>query len=117
MPNRRYANSTNRELQIKKQFEEDGWYAVRASGSHGIADVVALRPAEGCANPAHYEAKFIQVKTSQKIREPKIVMLAEESACGYINVEYHSFPVKNKLFFEAERKRKEKNKKKSGKLK
>lgn len=117
MPNRKYTNSTNRELQLKKQFEQNGWYAIRASGSHGIADVVALRPAKGCTNPAHYEAKFIQVKTSQAIREEKIVTLAEDSACGFINVDYYYFPVKNKLFFEAQRKRKEKDKKKAEKLK
>ena len=108
MANRKYANSAVRELRIKKDFEEDGWYAIRASGSHGIADVVTLRPAKGCTNPAHFEAKFIQIKTSQNIREKKVKMLALESACGYINVEYHYYPVKNKKFFEAQRKRKAK---------
>lgn len=104
-------------MQIKQQFEKDGWYAVRSSGSHGIADVVALRPAAGCVDPAHYEVRFIQVKTSQSFREEKVKVLAEESSCGFINVEYRYFPVRNKLFLEAERKRKEKDKQKSKKPK
>lgn len=104
MPNNRYANSANRELRIKKELEDEGWYAVRASGSHGIADVVALRPARGCSDPAHYQARFIQVKTSQKIKEAKIEVEAQDSACGFINVEYHFYPIKNKVFFAQQKK-------------
>ena len=114
--NRSYANSARRENEIKKQLEKLGWYAVRASGSHGIADVVAVRPAaHKCSDPAHYEVKFIQIKTSQNIKEEKVSLSAEESACGLINVEFHFFPVKNKVFLEAARKRKEKDKKKKEK--
>ena len=108
MPNRSYANSTRRELQIKKELEKEGWFAIRSSGSHGIADVVAVRPAPGCVDPSHYEVKFIQVKTSQSLKERKVSVSSEETACGYVNVEFHSFPVKNKVFFEEQRKRKEK---------
>lgn len=112
MPNNKYKNSSNRELQIKKELEEQGYYAIRASGSHGIADVVGLRPARKCSNPAHYEARFIQVKTSQSLREEKVEVEALDSPCGYINVEFQYYPVKNKVFFEKQRKRKEKEKKK-----
>lgn len=112
MPNRSYANSAKRELAIKKELEKEGWYAIRASGSHGIADVVAVRPVKGCTNPAHYQVRFIQVKTSQKIRESRVEVEAQDSACGFVNVETHFFPVKNKKFFEEKRKRKEKGNKK-----
>ncbi len=112
MPNRKYANSANRELAIKKELEAQGWYAVRASGSHGIADVVAVKPAKNCVNPEHYQVKFVQVKTSQALRERKVVKTAVDSPCGYINVEFHHFPVKNAKFRELARERKEKLKKK-----
>lgn len=108
MPNTKYINSTRRELEIKKQFEEEGWYSIRASGSHGIADVIALRPVKNCTDPSHYEIKFIQVKTSQSFKEKKVVVKAEDSPCGYINVEYWSFPVKNAKFRELAKKRKAK---------
>ena len=112
MPNRGYANSSNRELRVKKQLEDEGWYAVRASGSHGIADVVAVRPVRGCTNPAHYQVRFIQIKTSQAIREPKIELEAVDSACGFINVETWFYPVKNEKYWESYRKRKIKEEKK-----
>jgi hypothetical protein len=113
MPNRKYANSTRRELQVKKELEDQGWFAIRASGSHGTADVLAVRPVPGsCSNPAHYEVRFVQIKTSQAIREETVKMIAEETACGFVNVEYHYYPVKNEAFFALERKRKEKAKKK-----
>lgn len=111
MPNNRYVNSSKRELAIKKELEDEGWYAMRASGSHGIADVIAVRPVKGCANPAHFQVRFIQVKTSQLTKEEKVEVAVEDSACGMINVEYHHFPVKNKVFFEKQRKQKEKAKK------
>ena len=111
--NNKYKNSARREVEIKKKLEEEGWFAVRSSGSHGIADVLALRPARGCTNPAHYQARFIQVKTSQKIKEAKTEVEAQDSSCGFINVEMHYYPVKNKAFFEKQRKQKEKAKKTS----
>ena len=110
MPNKSYVNSSKRELQVKKQLEDEGWYAVRSSGSHGIADVVAVRPVKGCTNPAHYQVRFIQIKTSQTIKKHKIELEAVDAACGFINVEFHYFPVKNKAFFEKQRKQKEKKK-------
>lgn len=116
VPNTKYANSTRRENLIKKNLEKEGWYAVRSSGSHGIADVIGIRPATACTDPAHYEVKFIQVKTSQSIKEEKVTLLAEDSPCGFINVEFHFFPVKNKFFLEAERKRKEKDHQKKHKM-
>lgn len=110
MPNTKYANSARREMQIKHELEEDGWYAIRASGSHGLADVVAVKPVKSCTSPSHFEVKFIQVKTSQSIRELKIIPKAEDSPAGLINIEYRYFPVKNDKFWEAHKKRKEKAK-------
>lgn len=113
MPNTKYQNSSKKELEVKARFEKEGWYAIRASGSHGIADVIAIRPVANCVNPAHYEVKFIQVKTSQKFKEIKITAQAEESPCGLINVEYWNFPVKNAKFREMMKKVKAKATKKA----
>ena len=93
---------------LKNEFEEAGWYAIRASGSHGIADVIAIRPVANCTNPSHFEVKFIQVKTSQNIAEAKVKPLAVDSPCGMINVEYRYYPVKNKAYFAKRKKKKKK---------
>lgn len=106
MPNNKYANSTRRELAIKKEFEEQQWYAIRASGSHGIADVVALRPSKD----GLYEVKFIQVKTSQKILEEAKALKTVEAICGQIPVEFWYFPVRNTKNWALVRKQKLKKK-------
>lgn len=38
----RYTNGANFERQIKKAFEDSGWWVQRSAGSHGEADLVAL---------------------------------------------------------------------------
>ena len=38
----RYSNGANFERQIKKAFEDSGWWVQRSAGSHGEADLVAL---------------------------------------------------------------------------
>ena len=111
MPNNRYVNSAKREILLKKEFEDAGWYAVRTAGSHGPADVIAIRPVKKCTNPAHYEVKFLQVKTSQSIKEEKVSWQAEDSPCGLVNIEYRFYPVKNAKYRELAKKRKLKSKK------
>lgn len=111
MPNRNYINSYNRENELKLSYEKQGYYAIRAAGSHGVADVIALRPircGHRCACPDVFQVNFIQVKVSQGIREKKVTKKAEEVPFGFVNVEYHYFPVKNAKYREETRKRKEK---------
>lgn len=99
MPNNRYINSARRELEIKKHFEDLGWYAIRASGSHGVADVIAIRPVITTDNL--FEVKFIQVKTSQNIEEKKVVIKEQQISDNLkIQVEWWYFPVKNKKYWE-----------------
>lgn len=92
MPNNSYRRSANRERAIKAVLEKDGYYAVRAAGSHGNADVIAIRPAIDCANGFHYEVRFIQVKTNKQVKKFFTAYKVEESPCGMINVEYWNFP-------------------------
>lgn len=43
MPNRNYQNGRALEYRVKRQLEDDGWFVTRSSGSHGPADLVALK--------------------------------------------------------------------------
>jgi Holliday junction resolvase len=36
------------ENRVKKHLEEQGWFVLRAAGSHGCADLVAISPDEVC---------------------------------------------------------------------
>lgn len=56
-----------RERQVKKLLEEEGWFVIRAPASLGVADLVAIR------NQAHYprlllrpEVRFIECKANEK---------------------------------------------------
>jgi Holliday junction resolvase len=44
---RNYANGANAERRIKRELEARGAFVVRAAGSHGCADLVALWPHDG----------------------------------------------------------------------
>jgi Holliday junction resolvase len=43
VPNANYNRGAAFERRVKVFFEAEGWYAIRAAGSKGAADVVALR--------------------------------------------------------------------------
>lgn len=106
-----YLRSRARENQLKKSLEKDGYYTVRAAGSHGLADVIAIKPAT-CGDASHYEVRFLQVKVSEKLREAKTIYKVEDSPCGLINVEYIKYPVKSKKWHEHTRQLKRTTKKK-----
>lgn len=97
--NLNYRRSRARETQLKRNLEKEGYYTIRAAGSHGLADVIAIKPAE-CGNAFHYEVRFLQVKVSEKLRKQQHLYVVEDSPCGKINVEYIKYPVKSKKWYE-----------------
>ncbi|MBK9272888.1 MAG: hypothetical protein IPM48_14990 [Saprospiraceae bacterium] len=109
MPNKNYIRSRNREIMLANKFYKEGWYSIRAAGSKGNADVIAIRPAK-CSNPNHFEVKFIQVKVSQKLKNKSIVHKVEEAPFGMINVEYRKYPVKSGAWYKKYGKKSNRNK-------
>lgn len=97
--NLNYKRSRARENQLKLSLEKEGYYSIRAAGSKGIADVIAIKPVE-CANATHFEVRFLQVKVSEKFRNFQHLYEIENSPCGMINVEYLKYPVKSKKWHE-----------------
>ena len=60
-----------RERQIKKLLEEEGWFVIRAPGSLGVADLVAVRRSPLNVASAYglthlSEAMFIECKANEK---------------------------------------------------
>lgn len=84
-------------MSVKKQLESEGWYAIRASGSHGVADVVAIKPAP-CGGGDHFIVRFIQIKCSENLRSYKEITKVEEVPFGLVNVEYQKYPVKSEKY-------------------
>ena len=54
MGNKNYEKGVRKERRIKKELERAGWTVLRMAGSHGFADLVAIR-SDG-------KIRFIQVK-------------------------------------------------------
>ena len=72
----------------------------------GVADVIALRPLNDL-----FEVKFIQVKTSQNIKEKKVVVKEHQvTETLILQVEWWYFPVKNDHYWQKFRERVEKAK-------
>lgn len=73
MGNNNYVRGAAFERQVKAYLEAQGWFAIRAAGSHGLVDVLAIRP----DNVVH----FIQCKTGKakmsKAEWAKLASIAE----------------------------------------
>lgn len=92
--NLNYKRSRARETSLKHSLEKQGYYAIRAAGSKGLADIIAIKPAT-CGDAFHFEVRFIQVKVSEKLRNFQTSYKVEDSPCGLINIEYCKYPVKS----------------------
>lgn len=71
MPNKNYLRGRRLEWQVKKDLEADGWTVMRTAGSHGFADLIALRGDM---------IRFIQCKTIaiQKGSDAKVKQLKRD---------------------------------------
>ena len=53
MPNKNYVKGRAKEYKVKKQFEKEGYIVLRTAGSHGFADLIAVK---------YPHVRFIQCK-------------------------------------------------------
>ena len=65
-----YRRGSAFERKVKEMLELDGYYVVRSAGSHGVADLVAVKPGE---------VLFVQCKTTG-ISAAECNVLVETSA-------------------------------------
>ena len=72
-----YRRGSAFERRVKEMLELEGYYVVRSAGSHGVADLVAVKPGE---------VLFVQCKTS-KISAAECDILIKTSA------QYGAIPV------------------------
>ena len=57
MPNKNYLKGVRLERKAKAELEAQGYHVTRASGSHGLYDLIAVHP--------DYPVRLIQIKTSK----------------------------------------------------
>lgn len=81
MPNRNYEKGRRKEYKIRRNFERDGWIVLRTAGSHGFADLIAIKGKH---------TKFIQCKPDN-FSEAKTKRLMEKY--WWLNKEEHDWEV------------------------
>lgn len=94
MPNKNYRRSYSRERQVKLEGEKQGYYTIRSSGSHGVADVIWIKPLPTAKYG--FEVRFIQIKVSEHLQKKTIEKRVEETPFGPVEVEYWLFPVRKR---------------------
>lgn len=72
MPNNNRQRGDYFERRTRAALEAEGWLVVRAAGSFGVADLVALR--------RHYTPRLISCKTSHRLPRKEAVALADAAA-------------------------------------
>jgi len=76
MPNKNYLSGRRFEYQLKKDLESQGWLVTRASGSHGVYDLIALRESEQGPQVALFQCKVCKTDKVnpiiKKVRETLI---------------------------------------------
>jgi hypothetical protein len=70
MPNANYLRGRKFEWQVKKDLEGQGYHVIRASGSHGVFDLVAIGPG--------YSIRLIQCKVTKTPTAAMIKKLKQE---------------------------------------
>jgi hypothetical protein len=107
--NRNYLRSRSRETTTKHELEKEGYFVVRAAGSKGFADLIAIRPSPNCQFPELYEVRFIQIKVSQNFihDKPSLEIKIHDLEDFSVNVEFLKYPVKTKEWYADQHKRKQ----------
>jgi len=64
VPNKYYIRGAKAEREAKELLEGEGFEVFRTAGSHGRADLIAVKPL-GCGD-YHWIARLVQVKTCEE---------------------------------------------------
>jgi len=66
--NKNYVKGANFERNVKKFYENLGYFVIRSSGSHGVADLVAFPP---LSNMQEWQPILIQCKNTTRAYLPE----------------------------------------------
>lgn len=94
--NRNYQRGRQKEYELKERLEGDGYIVFRTSGSHGIADLIAVKPrTEGNAD-LFPEVRFIQIKSSIHFKEER----QKKKCINHLIIDWYEFPTKAKGWYD-----------------
>jgi len=94
--NNNYRRGRQKEYKLKEELEHEGYTVFRTSGSHGIADLIAVKPNREIGEADLFpEVRFVQVKSGILIREVK----KELKHIDHLQVEFFYYPTKTKEWY------------------
>lgn len=104
MPNANYIRGANFERKIKKEYEQNGYYVMRSSGSKGIADLIAIKIHQPNLSGQKPEPWVVLIQCGEDIKEKKdkLKTLAEITGCRHY---YAVIPPKRKSTGKTKKKR------------
>lgn len=95
MPNINYLRGRAHEYRLKDKLEKEGYIVFRTSGSHGIADLIAVKPQLIGDADMFPEVRFIQIKSSIRFREEKM----DKKLIDHLVIDWYEFPIKTKEWY------------------
>lgn len=95
MTNVNYRRGRKKEYLLKERLEQDGYIVFRTSGSHGIADLIALKPRKEGSADKWPEIRLIQIKSSIHFKEETVT----HKLINHLVIEWFQFPIKTKEWY------------------
>jgi len=112
MANKSYQRGRQAEYKLMKIFNNLGYQVFRTSGSHGIADLIAVKPRTDVGKADLFpEIRFIQVKASHNTKNMKCI----DKFINHLKIEFWKLPVKDEKWNKRYSKKVKKLKKKTNK--
>lgn len=94
--NRNYLRGRQKEYSLRERLEKEGYIVLRTRGSHGFADLVAIKPRTDGDADLFPEVRLIQVKSSVKFAKERLV----QKTMNHLLVDWYFFPIKVKGWYE-----------------
>jgi hypothetical protein len=96
MGNRNYLRGRAKEYQLKSDLEKKGYIVFRTAGSHGLADLIAVKPNREIGTADLWpEIQFIQIKSSIHFKKETVMYVPIE----HLMVYWYEFPIKTKEWY------------------
>lgn len=94
--NRNYLRGRQKEYELKDRLEKQGYIVFRTSGSHGVVDLIAVKPDTSKGDADLFpEIQFIQIKSSIHFKKERMV----EKFIDHLLVHWYQFPIKSKEWY------------------
>ena len=94
--NRNYHRGRQKEYELKERLEKEGFIVFRTSGSHGVCDLIAVKPRPDGKADLFPEVRFIQIKSSIHFKVERMV----KKFIDHLIIDWYQMPIKTASWYE-----------------